>query len=130
MLLPSMAIACIPANFTDEERLVDAKSVYIGQVTGIRYDEEERNIENTKHGFITDGLGIAYTLRIYVTNTLKGKDKKVLEAGIACGRGNAALGDTVIVFKYSKNSFYVSNNKEMLSSVEKILGKALTTQSR
>ena len=114
----------MPAMVEDEERVSYAKSIFIGQVTGIRHDEDERNLKYRDRGFSIQGLGTYYTLRVFVTSTLKGRPKKILSIPIcSCGCGGASLSETAVVFKYRDGSYYVSDDEETIATVKKALGK-------
>ena len=123
MLLSSVSEACTPRRFSNEQRVENAGSIYYGQVTGVRFDAVERSLD---HGgaITTGGSELEYTLRVYVKQTLKGKMQKIVAPEIySCGGGGAQLGDSVLVFINTDGSAYVSTDKDMKLSVQKILVK-------
>lgn len=124
LLLPNISEACRPRYYTNEQRVANASAIFVGQVTGVRQDDVERMLESGDGSITIGGDETAYTLRVYVKRTLKGKTKQIVSPAISsCGNGGASLGDSVVVFINAGGWAYVSTDKEMLASVEKILGK-------
>ena len=124
LLISGISEACRPRYFTVEERIANAGSIFLGQVTGVHQDAMERSLERGDESVTMFGPELDYTLRVFVTRTLKGKTEKVTSPAIySCGNGGAWLGDSVVVFVNANGDVYVSTDKELIASVEEILGK-------
>jgi hypothetical protein len=113
ILFSVSANACRPAFRTVAEHILESTSVHVGYVTGIKNKSFESHI-TSKEGDDIIRVPESFSMRLAVSETLKGKEVEIIEEAYSHCSRKFNLKDKVVIFiKPDYKSAFILNDSHL-----------------